>query len=87
MVEAKASGRGVTRGRGWFSSGEKKLFFDLQKAAIRKSMVCPVVFTPAKSPCTYLFLTWTVLKLCAARELRACPQAVFCWNPKGRVHT
>jgi hypothetical protein len=38
MAEAKALGGAMKRGRGWFS-GEKKLFFDLQKTAIRKSMV------------------------------------------------
>ena len=46
MAEAKAPGGGATRGRGWFSGGEKKLFFDLQKTAVRKSVVCPVEFSP-----------------------------------------
>jgi hypothetical protein len=46
MAEPKALGGGTTRGRGWFSGGEKKLFFDLQKTAIGNFTVCPVEFSP-----------------------------------------
>jgi hypothetical protein len=55
MAEAKAPGRRATRGRGWFSSGENKLFFDLQKTAIRKSTVCPVEFSPPPKACVSVF--------------------------------
>jgi hypothetical protein len=38
----RGAGRRCNLRRCWFSSGEKKLFFDLQKTVIRKSTVCPV---------------------------------------------
>ena len=78
MAEAEAPGGGATRVRGWFSGGEKKVFFDLQKTAIRKSTVCPVEFlSPPKARVSVFNLDSLINRLIAIRVLaqskKSCP--------------
>ena len=82
MAEAEVPGRDATRGRCWFSSDEKKLFFDLRKTAIRKSMVYPVeffarvsVFNLDSLMCHWENLKFTVLGAFAK-----------CWTPVSSAH-